>query len=92
MTTTIAVFITTLTNVSTPSAPSAPSALNNALEMAGRTLNINRGGVGAMPMVGQTPRSCQGSGDTGRGRRRISTARGDVAKAAEKYYQEMLKI
>ena len=54
---------------------------------------MNRGGVVAMPQVGQTPRSRQGSGDTaGRGRRRIAAARGDVAKAAEKYYEEMLKI
>ena len=92
MTTTTAVVITTLTNVTTPSAPSAPSAAMNAIEMARATLNINKCCIGAMPMVGQTPRSHQGSGDTARGRRRISTARGDVAKATEKYYQEMLKI
>ena len=91
-TTTTTVVLTTLTNVSTPSAPAAAATIN-ALEMARQTLNINRGGVAAMPQVGQTPRSRQGSGDTaGRGRRRIAAARGDVAKAAEKYYEEMLKI
>ena len=55
-------------------------------------VTINRGSIGAMPMVGQTPRSRQGSGDTGRGRRRISTARGDVAQAAAAYYNQMLII
>ena len=46
-----------------------------------------------MVMIGQTPRSRQGSGDTaGRGRKRIAAARGDVAAAAKKYYSEMLKV
>ena len=70
MTTTTTVVWITLTNVSIPPAPAAAATIN-ALEMARQTLNINRGGVVAMP-----PRSHPASGDTaGRGRRRITAAR-----------------
>ena len=94
-TTTPNLVLTPLQNVSTTSAPSAPSILTNALELAGRTLllNKNRVAVTPRPTAGQTPRSRQGSGDTaGRGRKKIAAARGDVAAAAEKYYTEMLKL
>ena len=67
MTTTTTIVLTTPTNASTPTPP-ADAATINAFEMARQTLNINRGGVVAMPQVGQTLRSCQRSCDTaGRG-------------------------
>ena len=92
-TTTPNLVLTPLKNVITTSAPS--SILSNALEQAGRTLQLNRNrvAVAPRPTAGQTPRSRQGYGDTsGRGRKRIAAARGDIAAAAETYYTEMLKV
>ena len=51
MTSTTTVVLTTLNNVSIPTAPAATDTINT-FEMAGQTLNKDRGGVVAMPQVG----------------------------------------
>ena len=86
----------------TPDTLITRDVLSEALDMAGRNLDPrNRATAPApttviqpMPMVRKEGRGRQENAgeNADRGRQRIKAARGDVAVAAEKYYNDMLEI